>query len=64
MFRCISLPACDPSSVTESEAIVPRSVEHTCAVAEYFELGTLWEEYGLVGDVIVSFLNVLALFND
>ncbi len=57
MFRCISLPACDPSFTTESEAIVPWSVAHTFAVAEYFELGTLWEEYGLVGDVIVRFLS-------
>lgn len=33
---------------------MPRSVDHTVAIAEYFELKTLWEEYGIVGDVIVS----------
>lgn len=34
--------------------MVPRSVEHTEVVAKYFELGTLWSDYGIVGDVIVS----------
>lgn len=29
--------------------------EHTDMLVEAFELGTLWDEYGLVGDVVVSF---------
>ena len=30
-----------------------RSREHTEALVSEFELGVLWEEYGLVGDVVV-----------
>jgi hypothetical protein len=33
---------------------VRRSHEHTEALAEVLELGVLWDEYGLVGDIIVS----------
>ena len=32
----------------------PRSKEHTEIISAEFELGQLWDEYGLVGDVIVS----------
>ena len=31
-----------------------RFLEHTVALLENIELGELWDEYGLVGDVIVS----------
>ena len=30
-----------------------RSCEHTEALISHLELGVLWEEYGLVGDVVV-----------
>lgn len=30
-----------------------RSREHTELLVSEFELGTLWDEYGLVGDIIV-----------
>ncbi len=33
---------------------VRRCREHTEALVEALELGVLWDEYGLVGDVVVS----------
>ena len=33
-----------------------HSQAHTELLVEVFELGTLWDEYGLVGDIIVSVL--------
>jgi hypothetical protein len=30
-----------------------RSREHTEALVSEFELGALWDEYGLVGDLVV-----------
>ena len=30
-----------------------RSQPHTELLVEEFELGTLWDEYGLVGDIII-----------
>jgi hypothetical protein len=30
-----------------------RCYEHTAALAEGFELGILWDEYGIVGDIVV-----------
>ena len=38
-----------------------RSREHTEILVEEFELGVLWDEYGLVGDIIV-FLLFLCLY--
>ena len=32
----------------------PRSKEHTEIISAKFELGQLWDEYGLVGDIVVS----------
>ncbi len=31
-----------------------RSHEHTCALLDAFDLKTLWDEYGVVGDLVVS----------
>ena len=33
-----------------------RSQAHTELLVEGFELGVLWDEYGLVGDVVVGVL--------
>ena len=33
-----------------------RSREHTEGLVREHELGELWDEYGIVGDVVVSFL--------
>jgi hypothetical protein len=38
-----------------------RSQEHTEILVKEFELGILWDEYGLVGDIIV-FLLFLSLY--
>ena len=32
-----------------------RSREHTDLVVHEFKLGVLWDEYGLIGDVMVGF---------
>jgi hypothetical protein len=37
-----------------------RCREHTEALVAELELGVLWDEYGLVGDVVVSDLAVLS----
>ena len=33
-----------------------RSLAHTELLVEEFELGMLWDEYGLVGDIVVCIL--------
>ncbi|KXN85618.1 hypothetical protein AN958_11080, partial [Leucoagaricus sp. SymC.cos] len=48
--RCISLPSYDPK-YSPSELIIPRT-----AIAAWFELKTLWKEYGIVGDIIICLL--------
>lgn len=40
---------------------VRRSQAHTELLVQAFELGTLWDEYGLVGDVVVRILLLLLL---
>lgn len=37
----------------------PRSREHTEDLVEEIELGTLWKEYGLVGDIVVWVYSLL-----
>jgi hypothetical protein len=43
---------------------VPRSRtrEHTNTLVEELELGILWDEYGLVGDIVVSMFTIAMLF--
>jgi hypothetical protein len=36
-----------------------RSRDHTEMLVEEFELGVLWDEYGLVGDVVVRTISLL-----
>lgn len=50
-FRCTA-----PAADLDSKRRVRRSQAHTEVVVEAFELGVLWDEYGLVGDVVVSVL--------
>jgi hypothetical protein len=38
-----------------------RSHEHTNALLEQYDLKMLWEDYGIVGDVIVSFCDHIYL---
>ena len=39
-----------------------RFQAHTEFLAESFELGALWDEYGLVGDVVVSIFSFIFRF--
>lgn len=39
-----------------------RSREHTELLVEEFELGDLWDEYGIVGDVVVCISDLLSCF--
>jgi hypothetical protein len=48
-FRCTA-----PAKDLDSGPYVRRSQAHAELLCEAFELGTLWDEYGLVGDVVVS----------
>jgi hypothetical protein len=50
-FRCTA-----PVANLDSKRRVRRSQAHTEVVVEVFELGVLWDEYELVGDVVVSVL--------
>lgn len=34
---------------------VPRSYEHREVLVEEFELGEVWHDYGIIGDVVVRF---------
>jgi hypothetical protein len=47
-FRCTAL-----ANDLDSGHHVRRSQAHTELLVEEFELGSLWDEYGLVGDVVV-----------
>ena len=35
-----------------------RTREHTEALIEAYNLGTLWDEYGIIGDIIVGVLPI------
>jgi hypothetical protein len=50
-YRCTA-----PANDLDSRLHVRRSQAHTELLVEAFELGTLWVEYGLVGDIVVSLL--------
>lgn len=50
---CISDWFCSCTSKDLTAAGGRRSREHTEALVSHFELGVLWEEYGLVGDLVV-----------
>jgi hypothetical protein len=41
---------------------VRRSQAHTELLVEEFELGMLWDEYGLVGDIVVHFFLLLSFY--
>jgi hypothetical protein len=47
-FRCTA-----PSRDLDSGQYVRRSKAHTELLVEEFEFGMLWDEYGLVGDIVV-----------
>ena len=52
----MSLSRCTaPSDDLDGSRYPPHSKEHTELISAKFELGQLWNEYSLVGDVEVSF---------
>jgi hypothetical protein len=48
-----------PSKNLDKVNALPRRREHSNVLVETLELGVLWDEYGLVGDVVVSRLIIL-----
>jgi hypothetical protein len=52
--RCLS-----PPEDLDSLPINPRSKLHTAAVVEGLELDEAWDEYGLIGDVVVDIQSFL-----
>jgi hypothetical protein len=52
-FRCTA-----PANDLDTRQHVPRrSQAHSEILVENFELGVLWDEYGLVGDIVVRILH-------
>ena len=51
-YDCIRCTA--PSRDLYGQRHLHRSHDHTEMLGEEFELGVLWDEYGIVGDVIVN----------
>jgi hypothetical protein len=45
-----------PANDLDSSQHVHRSQTHTKLLIKEFELGMLWDEYGLVGDIVVCLL--------
>jgi hypothetical protein len=56
-FRCTA-----PAKDLDSGHHVRRSQAHSELLVEEFELGMLWDEYGLVGDIVVR-SSMLLIFN-
>src|SRR5713101_4759458 len=57
VFRCTA-----PATDLDSKRCMRRFQAHTEFLAESFELGALWDEYGLVGDVVVSIFSFIFRF--
>ena len=53
IFRCTA-----PATDLDSDRHVRHSQAHTELLVEAFELGVLWDEYGLVGDIVVSIFSL------
>ncbi len=51
-IRCIT--RCGPGRLPPTAGqMVPHTLHHTILALEAYELGELWQQYGLVGDVVV-----------
>jgi len=51
IFRCMAR-----SKSLDSDAPLPHCQEHSNVLVELLELGILWDEYGLIGDIVVCTL--------
>jgi len=60
--RCLAQSKNLDGDVLKGNITLHRCQEHTNAVVEELELGILWDEYGLVGDIIVCIASVLSFF--
>ena len=49
-----------PANDLDGSRHPPRSKEHTELISAEFKLGQLWDEYGLVEDVVVSSHSICA----
>ena len=65
-YSCLclrSLSRCTaPADDLNGERYPPHSKEHTELISAEFELGQLWDEYGLVGDVVVIIYLFILIF--
>ena len=65
-YSCLclwSLSRCTaPVGNLDGERYPPRSKEHTELISAEFELGQLWDEYGLIGDVVVIIYLFILIF--
>ena len=60
----MSLSRCTaPADDLDGGRYPPRSKEHTELILAEFELGELWNEYGLVGDVVVTIYSLFLLLS-
>jgi hypothetical protein len=52
LYSCMGRCTARPENLDGPSTL--RRREHTDALVETFELGTLWDDYGIVGDIVVS----------
>ena len=58
LSRCMA-----PADDLDGGRYPPRSKEHTELISAEFELGELWNKYGLVGDVVVTIYSSFLLLS-
>ena len=51
-----------PAEDLDGSIYPSRSKEHTELISAEFELGQLWDEYGLVGDIVVGVHTIIPHF--
>lgn len=56
--RCLAEPH---NFDNPSLPITPRSMKHTIQLVQILELGSCWDAYGLVGDVVVSSFTIICM---
>jgi hypothetical protein len=57
IFRCMA-----QAKNLDGDAPLPRCREHSNVLVETLELGVLWDEYSLVGDIVVRTLLIYPLY--
>jgi hypothetical protein len=60
LLKILNYSRCTARSThLESDALRSRTREHTNLLVEELDLGILWDEYGLVGNIIVRIFIIL-----